>query len=157
MVWERCSPNPWLLLGDTCRGRTELQSLKIFFFFFNVGINRWSCIVHQRSLTMVPVKVTGGDCQEMLKLELLVGVKLVEPEPAELLVLDGMDTGAVALGERSRVKAALFSASRQLKQYLRNYFLLLSLTTIFYWSSPDLLSHVLPFHVFYLMLGLKLN
>lgn len=38
------------------------------------------------------MKVTGGDCQEMLKLELLVGVKLVEP----LLLLDGMDTGAVA-------------------------------------------------------------
>lgn len=43
----------------------------------------------------MPVKVTGGDCQEMLKLELLVGVKLVEAEPVELL-LDGMDTGAVA-------------------------------------------------------------
>lgn len=42
---------------------------------------------------MVPVKVTGGDCHEMLKLELLVGVKLVE---AELLLLDGIDTGAVA-------------------------------------------------------------
>lgn len=59
MVWERCSPKPWLLLGDT----------------------------------VFPVKVTGGDCQEMLKLELLVGVKLVEEE---LLLLDGMDTGAVA-------------------------------------------------------------
>lgn len=47
-------------------------------------------------LTMFPVKVTGGDCQEMLKLELLVGVKLVEAEPAELPLLDGMDTGAVA-------------------------------------------------------------
>lgn len=45
---------------------------------------------------MVPVKVTGGDCQEMLKLELLVGVKLVEGEPVALLLLDGMDTGAVA-------------------------------------------------------------
>lgn len=45
---------------------------------------------------MFPVKVTGGDCQEMLKLELLVGVKLVEAEAAELLLLDGMDTGAVA-------------------------------------------------------------
>lgn len=43
---------------------------------------------------MFPVKVTGGDCQEMLKLELLVGVKLVEDEP--LLLLDGIDTGAVA-------------------------------------------------------------
>lgn len=39
------------------------------------------------------MKVTGGDCQEMLKLELLVGVKLLE---AEVLLLDGMDTGAVA-------------------------------------------------------------
>lgn len=47
-------------------------------------------------LTVVPVKVTGGDCQEMLKLELLVGVKLVDAELAELLLLDGMDTGAVA-------------------------------------------------------------
>lgn len=62
MVCERCSPKPWLLLGDT----------------------------------VFPVKVTGGDCQEMLKLELLVGVKLVEAKVAELLLLDGMDTGAVA-------------------------------------------------------------
>lgn len=55
-------------------------------------------------LTVVPVKVTGGDCQEMLKLELLVGVKLVDAEPAELLVLlDGMDTGAVAWRQRSKV------------------------------------------------------
>lgn len=52
--------------------------------------------MHQSPLTVFPVKVTGGDCQEMLKLELLVGVKLVEAEPAELLLLDGMDTGAVA-------------------------------------------------------------
>ena len=52
--------------------------------------------VHQSPLTVFPVKVTGGDCQEILKLELLVGVKLVEAEPAELLLLDGMDTGAVA-------------------------------------------------------------
>ena len=40
------------------------------------------------------MKVTGGDCHEMLKLELLLGVKLVQAEP--LLQLDGMDTGAVA-------------------------------------------------------------
>lgn len=66
----------------------------------------WS--VHQRPLTVFPVKVTGGDCQEMLKLELLVGVKLVEAEPAELLLLDGMDTGAVAWGWRSKVRAQLF-------------------------------------------------
>lgn len=46
-------------------------------------------------LTVFPVKVTGGDCQEMLKLALLVGVKLVHAEPL-LLPLDGMDTGAVA-------------------------------------------------------------
>lgn len=44
----------------------------------------------------VPVKVTGGDCQEMLKLELLLGVKEVEaaepgPDPVE-----GMVTGDVA-------------------------------------------------------------
>jgi len=45
---------------------------------------------------VLPVKVTGGDCQEMLKLELLVGVKLVEAGPSGLLPLDGMDTGAVA-------------------------------------------------------------
>lgn len=32
----------------------------------------------------------------MLKLELLVGVKLVQAEP--LLLLDGMDTGGVAWG-----------------------------------------------------------
>lgn len=52
------------------------------------------CINKRRhSLTVFPVKVTGGDCQEMLKLELLVGVKLVEDE---LLLLEGMDTGAVA-------------------------------------------------------------
>lgn len=44
---------------------------------------------------MFPVKVTGGDCQEMLKLELLVGVKLAQAEPLPL-PLDGMDTGAVA-------------------------------------------------------------
>lgn len=46
-------------------------------------------------LTVFPVKVTGGDCQEMLKLELLVGVKLVQAGPL-LLLLEGMDTGAVA-------------------------------------------------------------
>lgn len=45
---------------------------------------------------MLPVKVTGGDCQEMLKLALLEGVKLVEAEAPETLLLDGMDTGAVA-------------------------------------------------------------
>lgn len=28
MVWERCSPKPWLLLGDTCREQT-LVSLKV--------------------------------------------------------------------------------------------------------------------------------
>lgn len=32
----------------------------------------------------------------MLKLELLVGVKLVEDKLVELLLLDGIDTGAVA-------------------------------------------------------------
>lgn len=26
MVWERCSPKPWLLLGDTWRGRTGLKT-----------------------------------------------------------------------------------------------------------------------------------
>lgn len=46
-------------------------------------------------LTVFPVKVTGGDCQEMLKLELLAGAKLAQAEPL-LLPLDGMDTGAVA-------------------------------------------------------------
>lgn len=56
----------------------------------------YKCLVFECFLTVFPVKVTGGDCQEMLKLELLVGVKLVEAEPAELLLLDGIDTGAVA-------------------------------------------------------------
>lgn len=41
-------------------------------------------------LTEVPVKVTGGDCQEILKL-LLEGVKPVE-------LVEGMVTGAVACG-----------------------------------------------------------
>lgn len=49
-------------------------------------------------LTMFPVKVTGGDCQEMLKVEPLVGAKLAQP----LLLLDGMDTGAVAWGGGQR-------------------------------------------------------
>lgn len=42
-------------------------------------------------LTGVPVKVTGGDCQEMLKLLLLEGVKRAE-------LVEGMETGAVACG-----------------------------------------------------------
>lgn len=45
--------------------------------------------------TVLPVNVTGGDCQEMLKLELLVGVKLAQAEPL-LVLLMGMETGAVA-------------------------------------------------------------
>lgn len=44
-----------------------------------------------RVLTGVPVKVTGGDCQEMLKLLLLEGVKRAE-------LVEGMETGAVACG-----------------------------------------------------------
>ena len=47
------------------------------------------------ALTVVPVNVTGGDCQEMLKLELLVGVKPAQAEPL-LVLLVGMETGAVA-------------------------------------------------------------
>ena len=45
-------------------------------------------------LTEFPVKVIDGDCHEMLKVLLLVGVKL----PAESVFLDGMgmETGAVA-------------------------------------------------------------
>lgn len=66
--------------------------------------------VHKQFLTVLPVKVTGGDCQEMLKLELLVGVKLVEAELVEWLLLDGIDTGAVAWGQgqRSNIGAKKF-------------------------------------------------
>lgn len=52
------------------------------------------------ALTVVPVNVTGGDCQEMLKLELLPGVKLAQAEPL-LVLLEGMETGAVAWRQSS--------------------------------------------------------
>lgn len=84
MVWERCSPKLWLLLGDTWKRADIRVSMRTQMEKRLLG--------HGGLLTVFPVKVTGGDCQEMLKLELLVGVKLVEP----LLLLDGMDTGAVA-------------------------------------------------------------
>lgn len=85
MVCERCSPKPWLLLGDTCRGQT-LETVRTLDTKMP-ALSDWAPF-----LTMFPVKVTGGDCQEMLKVEPLVGAKLAEP----LLLLDGMDTGAVA-------------------------------------------------------------
>lgn len=86
MVWERCSPKPWLLLGDTC-GDQRLEILQ----------EEHTHTHRPHTLTMLPVNVTGGDCQEMLKLELLVGVKLVQAEPL-LVLLEGMETGGVAWG-----------------------------------------------------------
>lgn len=88
MVWERCSPKPWLLLGDTC-GDQRLEMLQ------EEHTHKHTHRPH--TLTMLPVNVTGGDCQEMLKLELLVGVKLVQAEPL-LVLLEGMETGGVAWG-----------------------------------------------------------
>lgn len=55
--------------------------------------------------TVLPVKVTGGDCQEMLKPELLAGVKLAQaepPPPPPLLLLEGMETGGVACRQSSQ-------------------------------------------------------
>lgn len=92
MVWERCSPKPWLLLGDTWTGETWLKG---------GGARRMSPPPRPPPpaslLTVFPVNVTGGDCQEMLKPAPLVGVKPAHAEPL-LLPLDGMDTGAVAWG-----------------------------------------------------------
>lgn len=65
-------------------------------------------------LTVLPVKVTGGDCQEMLKVEPLVGVKVLA-EPL-LLLLEGMDTGAVAWGRGGQERGQR-SVSLERKRY----------------------------------------